>query len=73
MPPGGYAWETATERMLPGEGELPLHALVDAVPSGVLLAAGAPSQRRRDAGLPADAYAARAMDSLTRLLGGGKR
>ena len=73
VPPQGYAWEAATERMLPGEGELPLRALVEAVPPGVLLAVEAPSQRRRDAGLPADAYAARAMDSLIRLLSGGKR
>jgi hypothetical protein len=58
--------------MLPGEGELPLRALVEAVAPGVLLAVEAPSRRRRDAGLPADAYAARAMDSLTRLLSGGK-
>jgi sugar phosphate isomerase/epimerase len=73
VPPPGYAWEAATERMLPGEGELPLRALVEAVAPGVLLAVEAPSRRRRDAGLPADAYAARAMDSLIRLLSGGKR
>jgi sugar phosphate isomerase/epimerase len=73
VPPEGYAWEAATERMLPGEGELPLPALVEAVAPGVLLAVEAPSQRRRAAGITADAYAARAMDSLTRLLDGGAR
>jgi sugar phosphate isomerase/epimerase len=69
-PPEGYAWEAATERMLPGEGELPVHALVEAVAPGVPLGVEAPSQRRRAAGIPADVYAARAMDSLSRLLGG---
>ena len=52
-----------------------LHAVREVLPSmidrGVLLALEAPSQRRRDAGLPADAYAARAMDSLIRLLSSG--
>ncbi len=72
VPPEGYAWETATERMLPGEGELPLPALVEAVGPGVLLAVEAPSQRRRAAGIPADAYAAKAMDSLRCLLDGSR-
>jgi sugar phosphate isomerase/epimerase len=70
VPPEGYAWEAATERMLPGEGELPLHALVEAVAPDVLLAVEAPSQRRRAQGVPADAYAARAMNSLRVLLDG---
>jgi sugar phosphate isomerase/epimerase len=70
VPPEGYAWEAATERMLPGEGELPLHALVEAVAPDVLLAVEAPSQRRRDLDVPADAYAARAMNSLRVLLDG---
>jgi len=69
VPPEGYAWEGATERMLPGEGELPVRALIEAVPPGTLLAVEAPSQRRRAAGIPADAYAALAMGSLRRLLG----
>jgi sugar phosphate isomerase/epimerase len=68
VPPEGYAWEAATERMLPGEGELPLPALVDAVAPGVLLSVEAPSRRRRAAGISPDAYAARAMDSARRLL-----
>jgi sugar phosphate isomerase/epimerase len=69
LPPQGYAWEAATERMLPGEGELPLRALVEAVAPGVVLGIEAPSRRRRDQGVPAGAYAARAMSSLRRLLG----
>jgi hypothetical protein len=56
--------------MLPGEGELPVQALVEAVPPDVLLGIEAPSQRRRDQGLPADAYADRAMRSLKLLLAG---
>jgi sugar phosphate isomerase/epimerase len=69
VPPEGYAWEGATERMLPGAGELPLSALVEAVAPGVLLAVEAPSRRRVDAGIGAGDYAARAMDSLRCLLG----
>lgn len=68
VPPEGYAWEAATERMLPGEEELPLHALVEAVAPDVLLAVEARSQRRR--ARDADAYAARAMNSLRVLLDG---
>jgi sugar phosphate isomerase/epimerase len=68
VPPEGYAWEGATERMLPGAGELPVSALVEAVAPGVLLAVEAPSRRRLDAGIGAGDYAARAMDSLRRLL-----
>jgi sugar phosphate isomerase/epimerase len=68
VPAEGYAWEAATERMLPGDGELPLPALVGAVAPGVLLAVEAPSRRRRAAGIPPDAYAAQAMDSARRLL-----
>ena len=68
VPPAGYASEAGTERMLPGEGDLPLRALVEAVAPDVLLAIEAPSQRRRVQGVPADAYAARAMASLRALL-----
>lgn len=72
VPPEGYAWEAATERSLPGEGELPLPALVEAVAPDVLLAVEAPSQRRRARGVPADAYASRAMNSLRVLLDGSR-
>jgi len=70
VPAEGYAWEAATERLLPGEGELPLPALVGAVAPSVLLAVEAPSRRRLDQGLPADAYADQAMRSLKLLLAG---
>jgi sugar phosphate isomerase/epimerase len=70
VPPEGHAWEGATERMLPGEGELPVRALVEAVAPDVLLGIEAPSQRRLDQGLSADAYADRAMRSLRLLLAG---
>lgn len=72
VPAEGYAWEGATERMLPGEGELPLRELARAVPADALLAVEAPSQRRRAAGIGADAYAALALDSLRRLLDGSR-
>jgi sugar phosphate isomerase/epimerase len=68
VPPQGYAWEAGTERLLPGEGELPLDDLVAAVSPGVLLGVEAPSARRRTAGIPPDAYAAQVMGSLQRLL-----
>jgi sugar phosphate isomerase/epimerase len=72
LPPQGYAWEAGTERLLPGDGELPVAALVQAVGPGVLLGVEAPSQRRRAAGVPADVYAAQVMDSLRRLLAGAR-
>lgn len=67
-PGAGYAREAATERMLPGAGDLPVQALVDVLSPDVLLGVEAPSRRRRERGIPADAYAAQAMDSVRRLL-----
>jgi sugar phosphate isomerase/epimerase len=68
-PPGqGYAQEAAAERMLPGAGDLPVRALVDAVGPDVMLGVEAPSRRRAEQGIPADVYAAQAMDSVRRLL-----
>jgi sugar phosphate isomerase/epimerase len=69
QPPGqGYAREAAAERMLPGAGELPVRALVDAVGPDVVLGIEAPSRRRAEQGVPAAVYAAQAMDSVLRLL-----
>ncbi len=69
QPPGQeYAREAATERMLPGAGELPVQALVDAVGPDVVLGVEAPSRRRAEQGVPADVYAAQAMESVQRLL-----
>jgi len=70
LPPEGYAWEAGRERMLPGEGDLPVQALVDVLPPDVVLGIEAPSQRRHAQGVPAKAYATRAMDALQRLLRG---
>ena len=69
QPPGqGYAREAAAERMLPGAGELPVRALVDAVGPDVMLGVEAPSRRRAERGVPAAVYAAQAMESVLRLL-----
>ncbi|MGD9793594.1 MAG: sugar phosphate isomerase/epimerase family protein [Acidimicrobiia bacterium] len=65
--PDRYVWEAGTERMLPGEGELPLRSLVEAIGPDVVVGVEAPSQRRRDAGESAFEYAARASRSLRML------
>jgi sugar phosphate isomerase/epimerase len=68
-PPGReYAREAATGRLLPGAGELPVQALVDAVGPDVVLGVEAPSRRRAEQGVSAAAYAAQAMGSVRRLL-----
>ena len=54
--------------MLPGAGELPVRALVDAVGPDVVLGVEAPSRRRAEQGVPAAVYAAQAMDAVLRLL-----
>jgi hypothetical protein len=54
--------------MLPGTGELPVLALVDVIGPDVLLGVEAPSRRRREQGIPADVYAAQALDSVRLLL-----
>jgi hypothetical protein len=54
--------------MLPGAGDLPVQALVDAVGPHVVLGIEAPSRRRTEQGIPAAVYAAQAMDSVLRLL-----
>jgi sugar phosphate isomerase/epimerase len=69
-PAEGYATEAAAQRELPGTGELPVRALVDAAGPDVLLAVEAPSRRRREQGIPADVYAGQAMASVRRLLSG---
>jgi sugar phosphate isomerase/epimerase len=68
MPPDKFVWEAGTERMLPGEGSLPLRALIEAVGPDLLIGIEAPSQRRRDAGVTPEDYAKRAMESLQNLL-----
>jgi len=63
----GQAREAAAERLLPGAGELPVRALVDAVGPDVVLGVEAPSRRRAELGVPAAVYAAQAMDAVLRL------
>lgn len=67
-PEGSYAREAAGGRLLPGGGDLPVRALVDAVGPDVMLGVEAPSRRRAEQGVPAAAYAAQAMDAMRRLL-----
>jgi sugar phosphate isomerase/epimerase len=67
-PDQGYAREAAAERLLPGDGELPVRALVDAVGPDVMLGVEAPSRRRTERGVPADVYAGQAMDAVRRVL-----
>jgi sugar phosphate isomerase/epimerase len=67
-PEDGFAKEAAGERPLPGQGELPVRELVEAGGPDVVLGVEAPSRQRREAGIPADVYAARAFDSVRLLL-----
>jgi sugar phosphate isomerase/epimerase len=60
--------EARTGRLLPGEGVLPLHELVAALPAGVPLAIEAPC--RATAELPAVERAKRAYQALSALVGG---
>ena len=68
VPAEGYAHEGATQRLLPGEGVLPLQPLVDAVGPDVPLGIEAPSARRYARGISDDEYSARAMRALQLLL-----
>ena len=69
-PEDGYAREAATGRLLPGDGDLPVRALIDAVEPDVMLGVEAPSRRRAERGVPAAAYAVQAMEAVRRLLDG---
>ena len=70
LAPDQFLWEAGTERLLPGAGELPLRDLVDVVGAEVPIGVEVPSQRRRDAGEPAEQYAARAMAAVRRVTEG---
>ena len=61
VPAEGYAYEGARERLLPGDGVLPLRSLVDAVGTDVPLGIEAPSVRRCAEGVSDDDYAASAI------------
>jgi sugar phosphate isomerase/epimerase len=67
QPPGDAAAEARTGRLLPGDGELPLTALLSAVPPGTPVAIEAPSLSLRAELTPAQ-FAARARRSLDRVL-----
>jgi sugar phosphate isomerase/epimerase len=67
QPPGDAAAEARTGRLLPGDGELPLTALLSAVPPGTPVAIEAPSVSLRGELTPAQ-FAARARRSLDRVL-----
>lgn len=68
LPSEKWAWEAGEERQMPGEGEFPLHELLDALPKDILIGIEAPSKRLRDRGVSAQAHAQLAFDSLNRLL-----
>jgi len=67
QPPGDAAAEARTGRLLPGDGGLPLTALLTAVPPGTPVAVEAPSLSLRRALTP-EQFAARARRSLDRVL-----
>jgi sugar phosphate isomerase/epimerase len=67
LPPEELRRESRTARLLPGEGELPLEALLDALPPDVAISVEAPSAR--DAHLPAAERARRALAATRAVLG----
>src|SRR5580704_16005394 len=71
QPPGDAAAEARTGRLLPGDGELPLTALLSAVPPGTPVAIEAPSLSLRGELTPAQ-FAARARGSVGRGLACGE-
>jgi sugar phosphate isomerase/epimerase len=66
LPPEELRRESRTARLLPGEGELPLDALLDALPPDVAISVEAPSAR--DASLPPDERARRALSATRAVL-----
>jgi sugar phosphate isomerase/epimerase len=60
--------EARSMRLLPGEGELPLEGLLDALPADMTLSVEAPSAAARRAASPAE-YAARARRAVGLLVG----
>jgi sugar phosphate isomerase/epimerase len=70
-PDAGLRAEARTDRLYPGEGALPLEALLDALPAGIPLGVEAP--RLRDAELPIDDRARRCGEATRRFLAGYDR
>ncbi len=69
VPEQGWSWENAGHRQLPGDGVLPVQALVDAVGPDVALGVEVPSAERVADGVSDAAFAEQAMRSVRRLLG----
>ena len=62
-----YFHEGAHERMIPGEGELPLADFLRAIPADVMLSPEVPMKSLRDAGIPVEECARRALEGTRRV------
>jgi sugar phosphate isomerase/epimerase len=62
-----YFHEAAFERVIPGEGELPLADFLRAIPADVMLSPEVPLKSLRDAGLPVQECARRVLDGTRRV------
>lgn len=60
--------EARFHRLLPGEGEFPLRAFVEALPPGLPIGVEVPAKHRLDAGVPAETWAREAVGVTRRLL-----
>jgi sugar phosphate isomerase/epimerase len=63
-----YFHEAMHERLVPGEGELPLHALLQALPAEVIVALEVPMRARAEAGVSPLERARLAADGARRLM-----
>lgn len=63
-----YGREGAFDRLPPGEGEFPLAELIAIAPAALPISLEVPTQRWRDAGIPASERARRVVDAARRLL-----
>jgi sugar phosphate isomerase/epimerase len=62
-----YRYEAMFERQIPGDGELPLAALLDAIPSDCIVYLEVPQRAARERGVSALERAQRALDGMRRL------
>ncbi|MFT3966752.1 MAG: TIM barrel protein [Sphingobium sp.] len=67
-PQGSDYSDEASNRLSPGEGELPLAALLAQIPRDVIISVEMPQRRRADAGVGPRERAAQAIDATRRLL-----
>jgi sugar phosphate isomerase/epimerase len=65
-----YLQEALTQRMIPGEGELPVRALLEALPRGIPLSLEVPHKRLADAGVPPAEIVRRATAASRAMLAG---